>query len=211
MRTLIASIIVIGAATTSLADAGTFATFETGFDVFAVAANTPSLSIELDSTTASQGKQSLKLTRTADAGIPMIVRDDLALVGEFRGANTSFQFDAMALAGRDVPAGSFYQILPIYNTETHYEQGPALTITLDGNWHTYSWSGFTPPDANVSVYRFYLATNNPDPFTIMHIDNLRTVPEPSTVVIGGTLYAVFVRRLNPRKNPRTCSATVTLA
>ncbi len=102
--------------------------------------------------------------------------------------------------------GTFVQTTPIFNTEFGgFLQGPDILVTVDNEWHTYSWDYtlFKPGFVGLGGFfelNFAGNTNNGPKDLIYRVDNVRlplTIPEPASLVlvsVSGLLLVSLKRR-----------------
>jgi PEP-CTERM motif-containing protein len=189
-----ACLILLMLASTVSAHALTISDFESG----TTDGWTPEADVNLvaDNSNSSQGDWSLRIDRSA-GDWSNTMKLDLNASGQWGdiASNSKLLIDFMAQGGSDVPAW-WWNMTPIFNSQNGgWSQQHDFNPVLDGSWQTmiYDYSVNPQPPTAGDWGEFFLATNTGEPSTVW-IDNIRVVPEPSTLALLLGLGLVLVNR-----------------
>ena len=146
-------------------------------------AASPEATLSIDPNDASHGSKSV-LAMHSPGGFNESMKMIGAPLADLS-SNTILLWD-VKVSLSDLTA-DWLQVVPVINSELGgFDQGPDEVMTVDGEWHTYSWdySAFKAGFAGSAWIEIMLVGNsqnpqgpgNPNPFQY-HVDNIRLGPE----------------------------------
>jgi len=102
----------------------------------------------------------------------------------------SLEMDIKAQGGSDVP-GWWLQTFPVINSQNGGWQQGYYGVTLDGAWHTYSWSYPLAPASPGDTHELWMPNQGGGgPNMTFYVDNIQITPAPepaalSLLALGG--------------------------